>query len=136
MLTLAYPVSMVFDDLLMLLGGGFGPAALKIALDVLGLRSENELRAYHTRYSLFSQVRPCAISYILPQLQCRISCPHLTPVRNTACTSLQWSRQSGAPNGLDNVGCAKPPCAEEDPKAGKLLPTWKRHWSACPASKE
>ena len=55
MLRLAFPVSAVFDDVLMLLGGGFGAGAQKAAIEFLSLGSEGELHAYHTKYSLFSQ---------------------------------------------------------------------------------
>jgi len=55
MLRLAFPVSTVFDDILMLLGGGFGHEALQSTLKFMSLSSERQLGAVHARHSLFSQ---------------------------------------------------------------------------------
>ena len=57
LLRLAFPVSSTFDNMLMVLGGGFGPDALRNALSYAGVSSESSLRAWHvdTSTSLFAQ---------------------------------------------------------------------------------
>ena len=57
LLRLSLPVSTTFDNMLMLLGGGFGPDALKHALSFAGVASESSLRAWHvdSPISLFAQ---------------------------------------------------------------------------------
>ena len=56
LLRLSVPVSTVFDDILMQLGGGFGSASQQNALQFAGLQSEGDLRSLHVEASLFGQV--------------------------------------------------------------------------------
>lgn len=55
LLRLIFPVTMIFDDTLMLLAGGFGTEARQIALRYLHLPDPSALRAVHVPIQLFAQ---------------------------------------------------------------------------------